>query len=193
LIITAEPSWYRYASPYYKESHKRLRKWARDLIEKEIMPHCLDWDRLNQAPAELYREFGSVGFLSGLTGHGWPSMAPCDPPVGIKPQEWDVFHEVVLCDELTRIASTGIGAVLTLGPSIALPPILYFGTKEQKEQIIKPVLSGEKSICLAITEPYAGSDVANIQATAKLSEDKQHFIVNGEKKWITNVSFLIFK
>jgi alkylation response protein AidB-like acyl-CoA dehydrogenase len=47
-------------------------------------------------------------------------------------------------------------------------------------------LNGDKSICLAITEPWAGSDVANIQTSAKLTPDGKHYLVNGLKKWITN-------
>jgi alkylation response protein AidB-like acyl-CoA dehydrogenase len=54
-----------------------------------------------------------------------------------------------------------------------------------KERIIKPVLSGDKIICLAITEPYTGSDVANIKCSAVLSENGEYFTVNGMKKWIT--------
>jgi len=53
-------------------------------------------------------------------------------------------------------------------------------------QVCKPCLTGEKIICLAITEPSAGSDVANLKTTARLSPDGKHYIVNGEKKWITN-------
>lgn len=59
-----------------------------------------------------------------------------------------------MSDELARIGSSGVGAVLTLGPGIALPPIIYFGTKEQKDKIIKSVLSGDKTICLAITGSF---------------------------------------
>lgn len=53
-------------------------------------------------------------------------------------------------------------------------------------KIVPEVLNGEKRICLAITEPFVGSDVAGIRTTAKLSDDGKHFIVNGTKKWITN-------
>jgi len=55
-----------------------------------------------------------------------------------------------------------------------------------KSRVIPECLKGEKRICLAISEPYAGSDVSNVQTTAVLSEDKTHFIVNGVKKWITS-------
>lgn len=53
-------------------------------------------------------------------------------------------------------------------------------------------MSGDKVICLAVTEPYAGSDVANIRTEAKKTDDGKHYIVNGEKKWITNAIFADF-
>lgn len=80
-----------------------------------------------------------------------------------------------------RIASFGVGAAISLGPSIALPPIYNFGTEEMKKQIIPQVLAGDKTICLAITEPFAGSDVANMQTAAVESADGSHFVINGEK------------
>jgi alkylation response protein AidB-like acyl-CoA dehydrogenase len=68
---------------------------------------------------------------------------------------------------------------------IGLPPVLHFGKKELIAKVVPEVLSGKKRICLAITEPFAGSDVASIQATAVKSEDGRHYLVNGVKKWIT--------
>jgi len=67
--------------------------------------------------------------------------------------------------------------------------VLHFGNKALQEKVCRPCLMGEKVICLAITEPSAGSDVANLKTTAKLTPDGKHYIVNGEKKWITNGVF----
>jgi alkylation response protein AidB-like acyl-CoA dehydrogenase len=75
---------------------------------------------------------------------------------------------------------------LFIGLCIGLPPVLRFGSSYLQEKVCKATLSGEKIIVLAVTEPYAGSDVANIQTTAKKTADGKHYIVNGEKKWITN-------
>jgi alkylation response protein AidB-like acyl-CoA dehydrogenase len=75
------------------------------------------------------------------------------------------------------------------GLSIGLPPVLHFGSEDLKDRIAGPCLRGEKIICLAVTEPTAGSDVANLKCTAKKSADGKHYIVNGEKKWITNGVF----
>jgi len=70
------------------------------------------------------------------------------------------------------------------GLSIGLPPILLFGSDYLKDKVAKDCLAGEKFICLCISEPWAGSDVAGMQTTAKREGD--HYIVNGAKKWITN-------
>jgi len=67
--------------------------------------------------------------------------------------------------------------------SMALPPIINAGSEDMKKRIVPQVVRGEKNICLAISEPYAGSDVANIRTTARKEGD--YYIVNGLKKWIT--------
>ena len=64
--------------------------------------------------------------------------------------------------------------------------MMNFGHKSLRDKVARDCLTGEKVICLCITEPYAGSDVANIRAEAKKTADGKHYIVNGEKKWITN-------
>lgn len=68
------------------------------------------------------------------------------------------------------------------GYSIGLPPVMKFGRKELKDRIVPGILSGEKRICLCITEPGAGSDVANLACEAKKTPDGKHYIVNGESK-----------
>lgn len=67
-----------------------------------------------------------------------------------------------------------------------IPPLIKFGNKALQEKFLPELLPGRKRTCIAITEPGAGSDVANIATTAVKSPDGKHYIVNGEKKWITN-------
>ena len=110
-------------------------------------------------------------------------------PGGIKPEEFDYFHELIAHQETARIGAPGFADGISSGYSIGLPPIFNFGPPALKARIIPEVLLGKKRICLAITEPYAGSDVASIRATAKRTADGKHFIVNGVKKWITNGTF----
>ncbi len=93
------------------------------------------------------------------------------------------FHRLILDDELSRAGSGGIIAAVWTPIGIALPPILHHGSREMKERVARPVIAGEKLICLAITEPSVGSDVAGVQTTAVREGD--HFVVNGQKKFIT--------
>lgn len=75
---------------------------------------------------------------------------------------------------------------LMAGSVIGLPPVLNFGSPEIKARVIPDVLSGQKLICLAISEAFAGSDVSGLKTTAMKTEDGKHWIINGTKKWITN-------
>lgn len=84
---------------------------------------------------------------------------------------------------MARSGLAGPSGSLTTGVSFGIPPLLKFGNKQLQERFMPELLRGEKRICIAITEPSAGSDVANIQTTAVKSEDGKHYIVNGTKKW----------
>lgn len=107
----------------------------------------------------------------------------------VAPEEFDYFHELILTQELCRTGTRGFGDGLSAGMVIGLPPVLNFASPQLKEQIVPAVLNGDKVICLAISEAFAGSDVAGLQCHAKKTADGKHYIVNGTKKWITNGHF----
>ncbi|POW00652.1 hypothetical protein PSTT_13004, partial [Puccinia striiformis] len=98
-------------------------------------------------------------------------------------------HELIITQELGRCGARGFSDGLLGGMVIGLPPVLNFGSAELKKKIIPEVLSGKKYIALAISEAFAGSDVAGLRCTATKTSDGQHYIVNGTKKWITNGTF----
>eukprot|EP00916_Digyalum_oweni_P007468 GHVL01012618.1.p1 GENE.GHVL01012618.1~~GHVL01012618.1.p1 ORF type:complete len:520 (+),score=86.62 GHVL01012618.1:57-1616(+) len=186
LIPFGDPSWYQgWNSPYYNESHKKFRNACRDWIETNIMPYVQQWDEARKIPLELFKKAGDFGMLTCSAGPAFVAGATRQLPGGIKPDEFDAFHELILVDELSR---TGSGVVwgLTGGLGIGLPPVALKGPPHLAEKVKKECLSGEKIICLCITEPYAGSDVANLQTMAKKSDDGRFYYVTGEKKWITN-------
>ena len=87
---------------------------------------------------------------------------------------------------MSRSGLSGPGASLTTGMAFGVPPIIHFGSKELQERFLPDILLGKKRICIAITEPAAGSDVANIQTTAIKTDDGMHYVVNGAKKWWTS-------
>eukprot|EP01117_Protostelium_nocturnum_P001016 TRINITY_DN11339_c0_g1_i1.p1 TRINITY_DN11339_c0_g1~~TRINITY_DN11339_c0_g1_i1.p1 ORF type:complete len:567 (-),score=223.66 TRINITY_DN11339_c0_g1_i1:63-1739(-) len=193
LVPYGDPLWYSGVfSPYYNESHHRFRAAMREFVEREITPNCHKWDEDKKMPSDIYRKCYEAGFLPGVVG-GWPTEYAGDKIAGgVKPSEWDYFHELILIDELSRCGSGGVVWGIQAGLAIGLPPILLFGNQYLKDKCAKPCLTGEKIICLCITEPYAGSDVASLRTEAKKTPDGKHYIVNGEKKWITNGVFADF-
>ncbi|KFA51140.1 hypothetical protein S40293_04725 [Stachybotrys chartarum IBT 40293] len=186
-IPFADPSWYQsYHSPYFDESHAALRAEVREWVEKEIAPNVGEWDEKKHVPEEIYKEMGRRGYLAGLLGVKYPTKYAPGTVQSVPAEKWDLFHEMIITDELCRPGSGGFIWNVIGGYGIGCPPVIKFGAPALKDRILPGILAGDKRICLAITEPDAGSDVANLTCEAKLSEDGKHYIVNGEKKWITN-------
>jgi len=188
----AEPSWYGdIDSPYYKDSHRRLRSRMRAFVEREIMPHCHEWDEAKQVPRILFQKLADHNLLSATLGVLPKEFMPANSKIFgvVEASEYNLFHELVIIDELARCGSGGVLWGILGGFTIGLPPIILFASKELQQRIIPDCLSGRKTICLAITEPHAGSDVASLQTIATPTPDNSGFIVTGEKKWITNGIF----
>lgn len=189
MIPYADPSWYQsYHTPYFNQSHAALRDEVRQWMEEEVMPNVTEWDEAKKVPDSIYKAMGERGYLAGLLGiHPYPKKLAGGRTVkSVAPEQWDLFHEMLLTDELSRSGSGGFVWNLIGGFGIGCPPLVKHGKKALVDRIVPDILSGDKRICLAITEPDAGSDVANLTCEAKLTEDGKHYIVNGEKKWITN-------
>mmetsp|Transcript_32042 Transcript_32042/g.92013 ORF Transcript_32042/g.92013 Transcript_32042/m.92013 type:complete len:527 (-) Transcript_32042:108-1688(-) len=183
---------WRKFSPYYKETHHKFRAAVREFMDTEIKPHCKDWDDNGVLPSkEVDEKLGRAGIFAALvageegvgelfTRHG------ITLPGGIKAEEFDYFHGLILSEEMRRgvAGCYGVSDGLTGGVSIGLPPLLKFGTPDMIEKHAVPVIRGERRICLAISEPYAGSDVQQIRTTASPAPGGA-WKVSGVKKWIT--------
>ena len=132
-----------------------------------------------------------------LRPSSFPTLSLCLPfcPV-CAGEKFDAFHELIAWEEICRLGSGGLAWGICEGIQIGVPPLLNFGTPEMRK-IAQQCLMGEKVICLCISEPYAGSDVANIRCTAqkkrvlnkKTGVEEEVYVVNGEKKWITNGTY----
>jgi acyl-CoA dehydrogenase len=156
---------------YFTEEHQIFRTSIRKFVEKEIKPHIDQWEDEELFPVELYKKAADAGFL-GLEYPEAYGGSPCDK-----------FMNIAYTEEMIRSGSVGL--VAGLGSySIAMPPVLSMGTEKQKQKFLVPVLKGEKISALGITEPNAGSDVANIRTRAVRNGD--HYIVNGSKTFITS-------
>ncbi|EAT77154.1 hypothetical protein HBI56_207030 [Parastagonospora nodorum] len=182
----AEPSWYSsLASPYYNESHKKLRNALRSYIDENIKPYMLEWEANGEAPVEERMKWAKTGFPFGDVPEPYrPKDVP--GPAGIPVGEMDIFHLLISTDEGSRIEG-GVGTALAGASVIGAPPIIHHGTEEQKKKWLPGLFDWETSFCLGITEPSGGSDVANILTTANKSPDGKSYIINGYKKWITGM------
>jgi len=185
----SDPAWYQaYNSPYYNDTHKPLRLKFREYCEEHVMGNLHDWDEAGEIPKNIQLLAGKMGVYALCIGRPWPKDFYGPNPWGFPDDfEPDYFHELIMFDEMSRTGSGGFMWGVAGGTCIGCPPIYNHGSAELQKRVMPSILSGEKIVCLAITEPTAGSDVANIKTSAKDMGD--HYLVNGEKKWITNGIF----
>ena len=127
-----------------------------------------------------------VGLLGAIVGGKWSTAdyGPCPIPGGA--EEFDAFHELIAWEEVCRCGSGGLAWGICEGIQISVPPLLNFAGTPLHVKVARECLRGESVVCLCISEPYAGSDVANIRCTAEKDASGEFYVVNGEKKWITN-------
>ncbi len=154
------------------EEHAALRAQARRFATEHIAPYAASWDEDEEFPIELYRTIAAAG----LVGVGYPEE--------VGGGGGDLGHVLAVSEELV-VAGTSVGAVVGLGShGIAAPPIIRFGSDEQKRRFVAPVLRGEAICALGITEPGGGSDVAGL--TTRAVRDGDHYVVTGAKTFITS-------
>lgn len=175
----AEPYWYQgFKSPYYKETHHRFRERVRAFVEKEIAPFIDQWEEAGDYPPELRQKAYAAGVYATI----YPPEYGGTPPD--ESGKFDIFHDLVLTDELSRCGSGGVLFACFFSFAIALPPILAVGSQYLKDLVARDVITGKKIMALAITEPWGGSDVAAVRTTAVRRGD--YYVLSGEKKFITS-------
>ncbi|CAO3683335.1 unnamed protein product [Umbelopsis vinacea] len=183
-VAFGDPMWHTHDTPYYNETHRALRRDVRAFVDKEITPYCHEWDEAKQLPRSMFKKAAEAGILAAVIRHIPADLLPYPLPGGVKLEELDPFHGIVVMDELSRCGSGGVVWSICGGLGIGLPPVIKHGSDYLKKKVVPDCLAGDKVICLAITEPSAGSDVAGLKCEAR--DEGDHYIVNGEKKWITN-------
>ena len=156
----------------FSPDHDQLRTSIRTFVESELAPHASEWERKADFPDDVFRRMGVLGFL-GLT----------------YPEEYgggggDYLCNIVLAEEMTRCNSGGLAMAVAVQTDMAVPPVIKFGTEEQKRKYLVPAITGEKIFCLGISEPDAGSDVAAIKTMARRTDGG--WLINGRKTFITN-------
>jgi alkylation response protein AidB-like acyl-CoA dehydrogenase len=155
----------------FGDEHDALRESIRAFAVRELAPHAEEWEETT-FPDSVFRRMGELGFL-GL-----------DKPEAYGGQGGDYFTAIVLAEELVHSRSGGLAMGVAVHTDMAMPPILAFGSEEQKREWVVPAIAGERILCLGITEPDAGSDVAAIKTRAV--RDGDDYVINGSKTYITN-------
>lgn len=162
----------RLHNPFLTPEHEEWRNQLRRFFDKEIVPYAAEWDEQGRVPSELYPKAAEIGLL----GLGYPEE------LGGISEGIDIWYHNIANEEMARFGVGGVSANL-LVHNIGLPPVVNFAAEAVKKEVVPAVLSGKKRISLAITEPGAGSDVANITTTAK--RDGAGYVVDGSKTYIT--------
>jgi len=153
--------------------HEMAQKMVRDFAQKEVAPIIREWDRKQDMAPEILPRMAELGILGICL------------PVRYGGQGMDFISLGLACEELEAVDST-LRVTMSVHVGLSSLTLLQWGTEEQKQEFLIPLAKGEKIGCGAFTEPGMGSDVANMQTTAKL--EGSDYVLNGEKMWISLAS-----
>ncbi len=158
------------------EDQKMMADTAKEFVDKEIWPKLDAIDK--QEPnltTSLMEKAGELGLLGTSVPEEYGGLGQ------------DFNSNTAIAIEMGKSHSFGVSFAAHTG--IGTLPILYYGTEEQKQKYLPKLASGELKSAYCLTEPTSGSDALSAKTTAKLSDDKKYYILNGQKMWITNGGF----
>ena len=159
------------ADAFFTEQHELVRKLAREFAETELTKEILDKVEEEEVfPEEILDKMAKAGFFGVKV------------PKQYGGQGGDARSYVIVMEEIARVS--GVASIYVSSPnSLSGGPFLLSGNAEQKEKYLRPVVTGEKKVCFALTEPGAGSDAGGMQTTAV--KDGDYYVLNGRKTFIT--------
>ncbi|MCM2531149.1 acyl-CoA dehydrogenase family protein [Neobacillus pocheonensis] len=160
----------------FTDEHKMIAKTAEDFVENKVLPQIehLEHHEFDRT-VKLLKEMGELGLLAADV-----------------PEEFDGLGlDKITSSLITEKMSRAGGFSLSYGAHVGIGslPIVLFGNDDQKRRYLPELASGEKLAAYALTEPGSGSDALGAKTTAKLNAASTHYILNGEKQWITNAGF----
>jgi alkylation response protein AidB-like acyl-CoA dehydrogenase len=160
----------------FSEEQLMIKSMVQDFAEQELLPAREKIEALEgNISAEMLRKAGELGLLGAHMPEAYGGM------------ELDMPTNTLICDILGPTGSWTVSWAAHTG--IGMLPILYFGTDEQKENYLPRLISGELKAAYCLTEPSSGSDALAAKTRADLNEAGTHFVLNGQKMWITNAGF----
>lgn len=158
------------------EEQLMVRQMAVDFLEQEILPNAGKIEKQEDGIAvQLLRRAGELGLLGAHM------------PVEYGGTELDTNTNTVISDVMGPAGSFLVSFAAHTG--IGMLPILYFGTEAQKQKYLPRLISGELKAAYCLTEPGSGSDALNAKSRADLNPEGTHYILNGQKMWISNAGF----
>lgn len=160
----------------FSDEQRQFGETTELFIEKEIVPHLEEIDNQNfDLVVEGMRKCGELGLLM------------MDAPEEFGGLELDKASSMLVAEKISVGGSFSVAYAAHTG--IGTLPLIYYGTDQQKEKYLEKIISGEWCSAYCLTEPGSGSDALGAQASAVLSEDGSHYILNGTKQFITNGGF----
>jgi len=158
------------------EEQKMIMSMVADFITQDINPNLKKIEKQeNNISADLLKKLGDLGILGAHM------------PEKFGGTQLDENTNTFIADVLGTVTSFTVAFAAHTG--IGMLPILYFGTEAQKEKYLPGLISGDLKAAYCLTEPGSGSDALGARSTAVLNDAKTHYIVNGQKMWITNAGF----
>jgi acyl-CoA dehydrogenase len=149
-----------------------FRDSFRKFLLEEAVPYHEQWEKDGQVSREFWKKAGKMGYLSPTVPEAYGGV------------EVDFRYNAVVVEEVSSFGLTGIG--FGLHSDIAVPYIMAYGTEEQKQKYLPGCVNGDIITAIAMTEPGTGSDLQGVKTNAVLSDDGEHYILNGSKTFITN-------
>ena len=159
-----------YLNDLLSEEEKSIRKTTRDYCNKNLLPIVVKDNQKHHFDKSIYKDFGSMGFL-GSTIDGYGSSNSSKVSYGLIAAEFESI------DSSYRSA-------ISVQSSLVIHPIYYFGSEEQKNKYLPELINGNSVGCFGLTESEAGSDPGSMKTN--FTEEKDCFVINGTKNWITN-------
>jgi alkylation response protein AidB-like acyl-CoA dehydrogenase len=160
----------------FSEEQRMIEQTCRDFLDKEVLPHILDIDKQKDGlMVSLLDKSGELGLLGASFPEQYGGLGEDFVTATLINEALGGGHSFAVA----MAAHTGIGSL----------PILYFGTEEQKQKYMPKLATGEWKGAYALTEPNSGSDALGAKTTATPTEDGRHYLLNGQKIWITNAGF----
>jgi len=158
------------------EEHRQIAKTAIDFTQNEVMPAAAEIEAKNfEVTRGLLRKAGELGLMG------------VDIPEAYGGLEMDKVTSALIAESISKLASFSVAFSAHVG--IGTLPIVWYGTEEQKQKYLPKLGTGEWIGAYALSESSSASDAMNCRTRAVLSPDGRHYILNGEKMWITNSGF----